>query len=164
MRIGVTGHQILDGNSARWVRSEIQNELNNDGNLEGISCLASGADQIFAKIVLHLGGVLTAVLPFKEYEETFADPQSLEEFTRLLASATEVEVLARNGSDEKCYFAAGCRVVDRSEMIVAVWDGKPAKGFGGTADIVIYARQQEKNVIQLNPDSREMTRHGDNVE
>ena len=27
-------------------------------------------------------------------------------------------------------------------MLVAVWDGQPARGLGGTADVVAYARQR----------------------
>jgi hypothetical protein len=32
--------------------------------------------------------------------------------------------------------------VDRSSVLVAVWDGQPARGLGGTADVVAYARQR----------------------
>jgi len=35
---------------------------------------------------------------------------------------------------------------------VAVWDGKPARGVGGTADIVSYARQKGVPVAVLWPD------------
>jgi hypothetical protein len=30
-------------------------------------------------------------------------------------------------------------VVDRAEVLIAVWDGLPARGLGGTADVVAYA-------------------------
>jgi hypothetical protein len=32
-------------------------------------------------------------------------------------------------------------VVEASELLVAVWDGEPARGLGGTADVVAYARE-----------------------
>jgi hypothetical protein len=35
---------------------------------------------------------------------------------------------------------AGEKVVDLSDTLLAVWDGLPAKGYGGTADVVTYAR------------------------
>jgi hypothetical protein len=30
--------------------------------------------------------------------------------------------------------------VDRSDVLLAVWDGQPARGPGGTGDVVAYAR------------------------
>jgi hypothetical protein len=32
--------------------------------------------------------------------------------------------------------------VDRSDVLLAVWDGRPARGFGGTGDVVAYARRR----------------------
>ena len=36
----------------------------------------------------------------------------------------------------------GRAVVDRSSVLVAVWDGQPSRGLGGTADVVAYARER----------------------
>jgi hypothetical protein len=37
----------------------------------------------------------------------------------------------------------GRAVGDRSNVLVAVWDGQPARGLGGTADVVVaYARER----------------------
>lgn len=52
-------------------------------------------------------------------------------------------------STEQAHLAAGQAVVDRSERLVTVWDGKPARGIGGTADIVSYARQKGVSVAVL---------------
>jgi hypothetical protein len=32
--------------------------------------------------------------------------------------------------------------VNRSDRLLAVWDGKPAQGLGGTGDIVAYAKSR----------------------
>ncbi|MFJ8953478.1 hypothetical protein ACIRO1_25525 [Streptomyces sp. NPDC102381] len=42
--------------------------------------------------------------------------------------------------------AAGKEVVDQSDVLLAVWDGKPAGGKGGTADVVAYAQRQGMDV------------------
>jgi hypothetical protein len=55
------------------------------------------------------------------------------------------------------YLAAGKRVVDMSDVMVAIWNGKPAEGLGGTADIVQYALAQKKPVIHINPTARTST-------
>jgi hypothetical protein len=33
-------------------------------------------------------------------------------------------------------------VVQRSDVLLAVWDGLPARWFGGTGDVVAYARER----------------------
>ncbi len=33
----------------------------------------------------------------------------------------------------------GLVVVERCDLLLAIWDGHPAHGLGGTADIVAYA-------------------------
>lgn len=32
-------------------------------------------------------------------------------------------------------------MIDKADSLVALWDSKPARGYGGTADIVAYARE-----------------------
>lgn len=46
---------------------------------------------------------------------------------------------------------AGRRVVNLSDLLIAVWDGEVAKGKGGTVDIVCYARERGRNVVILWP-------------
>lgn len=38
-----------------------------------------------------------------------------------------------------------------SDFIIAVWNGKEARGLGGTGDIVKYANQTLKEVIHIDP-------------
>src|SRR6266850_2059881 len=66
----------------------------------------------------------------------------LEKFRLLLQRAETVEKLPFHKPSEDAFFAAGRRVVENSDILLAVWDGKPAKGKGGTADIVEYARKR----------------------
>ena len=118
--------------------------------LIGITCLAMGADQLFAEAILRSFGTIEAILPFPEYEMTF-DEKTQQHYWQLLKQASKVTVLARQSSEEESYLNAGEAVVDLSNMIVAVWNGSPAAGLGGTADIVEYARHQKKQLVWLNP-------------
>jgi hypothetical protein len=43
-------------------------------------------------------------------------------------------------------------MLDRAEHLFAVWDGKPARGYGGTADVVAEARQRAIPVTVIWPD------------
>ena len=154
MRIGITGHQELNDPAAwTWVRSMLRHEVGGATlPLVGVTSLAVGTDQLFARVVLDLGGSLLAVLPFADMERSFS-PEHLYAYRELVKKAS-VEVLTTSGSDEDAYFAAGQRVVDLSDRILAVWDGGPAKGKGGTADIVSYALQRGVSLAHINPVSR----------
>ncbi len=45
--------------------------------------------------------------------------------------------------------AAGVWMVDRSDRLVAIWDGKPAAGLGGTGDVVAYALERGIPVVRV---------------
>lgn len=151
MKVGITGHQRL-GDSARreWVQQEMDHLIATlQKPLIGISSLAAGADQLFATAILKHGGSLEVVIPFAAYESVFDSDRDREEFNRLLSAAASTETLEKYGSDEEAFFAAGKRVVDLSDLLIAVWNGKPAAGVGGTGDVVEYALEQQKQIIHL---------------
>jgi hypothetical protein len=151
-RVGVTGHRHLENPEAwAWIEAAMVKALDDlEPPLVAISSLAIGADQLMADLVLRRGGKLQAIIPFPGYESTFA-PEEVWAYQRLLAQADAVEYLETGGMEEDKYLAAGKRLVDLAEVIFTVWDGKPAKGKGGTADIVFYALQRGVRLIHLNP-------------
>ncbi len=143
MILGETGHQELtDPTGWRRLRSLLSEMLELvPAPLVGISSLAMGADQLFAQEVLARGGELRVVVPFPEYEGQFTGVARAR-YRRLFKAAADAVVLPRSGADEECYLAAGQYIVDHSECLVAIWDGRPARGLGGTADVVAYARRR----------------------
>lgn len=164
IRIGITGHQHLgDEPAAAWVRTALDRVLGEHvGELVGVSSLAVGADQVFAELVLDRRGALEAVLPFPEYRErSFARDEDRRAYDRLLDRARVVSLEREGRSDEEAYLHAGREVVARSDVLVAVWDGAPARGLGGTADVVAHARAQGRALIVIDPVRREVTRAGD---
>jgi hypothetical protein len=68
-----------------------------------------------------------------------------------LSRATEVEQLPFPEPSEAAFMAAGRRVVDNSDWLLAIWDGEKSRGLGGTADIVAYAEERGKRVEVLWP-------------
>lgn len=156
VRIGITGHQSLpEPASWRWVEQEMDQFLGGVSiSLVGISSLAAGSDQLFAKLVLEHGGALEVIIPFVGYESTFVAEREREEFKRLVRQCARSETLVRLGTDEEAYLAAGKRVIDLSELIVAVWDGEPRRGVGGTSDAIKYASQRGKRIFHFNPITR----------
>ena len=43
-------------------------------------------------------------------------------------------------------------MLDQAERTFAVWDGKPARGYGGTADVVAEARDRGTPVTVIWPE------------
>jgi hypothetical protein len=115
------------------------------GPLSGITSLAIGADQLFAEMILHAGGTLHVIIPSEQYEATF-DTWGRDKYRMLLVQASEVEQLAFYEPTEEAFFAAGKRIVDLCETLLAIWDGQPSRGLGGTADVVHYAQESGHDV------------------
>lgn len=143
MRIGVSGHQRIPPLATVHVESGIAKIVGSSGaSLIGVSSLAAGADQMFARKVLEVGGALHVIIPCRGYENTFDNPGDLENFVSLSGLASRIETLKYPEPSEEAFLQAGRRIVDNSDVLVAVWDGRAARGVGGTADIVAYARLQ----------------------
>jgi len=120
--------------------------------LVAVTSLAIGADQLLARLVLEQGGSIHAVLPFADIERSFS-PEDIPAYRELVGKAA-VEVLDTLGTDEDAYLIAGQRVADLSDVVLAVWNGRAAKGKGGTADVVAYAIRRGVSLIHLDPVSR----------
>ena len=145
-RVGITGHRAIPAAADRLVRAGLVAALTAVGNptrepLEVLSSLAVGADQMFAEVALAQGARLTAVLPSADYERTFA-ANELPFFQQLLDRAHCRVVLDHAKVCDEAYYEAGTYIADHSDLVLAVWDGRPARGHGGTAEIVDYARRR----------------------
>ena len=124
-----------------------------------VSPLAEGADRLVARIAIELGYQLEVPMPFPqgEYERDFQpkdrdariNAASLAEFHDLLSHAVPdsdagpkriLELDGGRGDDEAAsYGAVGRLVVRNCDLLIAVWNGRPGKGSGGTADTVRFA-------------------------
>lgn len=147
---GITGHQKAPDET--WSLLSVRlGELLKDPPFTGVSSLAAGTDQRFAEAVLKHGGELHAVLPSMNYGSSMETEEHRSRFQQLLAAASKVEQLNYPQPSEEAYLAAGRRVVDLCDVLVAVWDGRPARGKGGTADVVTYARHVGRRVEVIWP-------------
>ncbi|MBO0880026.1 MAG: hypothetical protein J2P17_06595 [Mycobacterium sp.] len=143
MRIAITGHRGLPEDTMRLVDRAIRTELDQypPQDLVGISCLADGADQIFAQAVLDQGGHLEVVVPASEYRDEL--PQEAHQtYDALLARAVNVHRLDRRKSDPEAHVEASKLMMADADRLIAVWDSQPARGYGGTADVVTLARDR----------------------
>ena len=140
-----------------------------------LSPLAEGADRVVARAVLdYPDACLDAVLPLalEDYLEDFATEESRAEFEELLDRCKKPVLLRtrriqdeRHGPDGQAEFRrdayanAGRYVVDHCDVLIAVWDGQPSRGRGGTAEIVQYAKKQNRPILRVWEDSFEFPLH-----
>src|SRR5205809_7919730 len=74
--------------------------------LIGISCLAAGADSLFARAVLDLGGALHVVLPSEDYRRAKVRPEHRAEFDELTRRALRVRTMPFPTAGRDAYEAA----------------------------------------------------------
>lgn len=142
IHLGITGHQALPSAAYAYARSTLHHIVSACPEpVVGVSSLAAGVDQLFARIVLQYGHHLHVVVPCARYAETFGDDDHAA-YRRLLGRARVFEVLPFEEPSEEAFWIAGQRVVELSDRLYAVWDGAPARGKGGTAEVVQFARAQ----------------------
>lgn len=150
--VGITGHQDLSPDCAQLVRRHIADELDAlTAPIVGHSSLAAGADQLFAEAVLERGWQIKALLPSENYEASFTDPAALVRFREFLSRAVTTTRLSHTHASEEAYWEAGQEIVNQTDVLLAVWDGRPAGGLGGTADVVAYGRAKGKSVKVIWP-------------
>ena len=142
----VTGHRTIPKSELERGREELEREIRiavAEGYTHFISGFAEGADLLFADIVLRLKQespylTLEAALPYALRVRT-----NDREFHRLFSRCDKVTVLA------PCYYA-GCYgkrnryMVDASQRVIAVYDGRKT---GGTASTLRYAIGKEIRVV-----------------
>ena len=117
--------------------------------LVAVTSLAEGADRIVAGAALDLNFELICPTPFAQevFVRDFEPPVTLEpdstaHFAALMARArsgaglTTFELDGEYGPRTLAYARCARVVVSQSDLLVAIWDGAPAAGPGGTPDSV----------------------------
>jgi hypothetical protein len=152
-RLGITGHRGLPAATERLVDTALRNEIAGyaqDGELVGVTAIADGADSLFAQAVLDAGGSLVVIIPAEQYRESFPAEHHAT-YDNLLARATRVISLDHIQSNSDAHMDASVRMIQEIDQLLAVWDGQPARGYGGTADVVAAAQERELPVTVVWP-------------
>ncbi len=161
VRVGVTGHRFLA--EPELIEAGIDRALGkieecfSCKSLTVLSSLAEGADRLVANCVLRRRSTqLIAVLPFAkaEYMSDFASEESKREFLELLSRAQKVIDLAAKTKREEAYEIGGDYVLEHSDVLIAVWDGRAEQGRGGTAAMVARARRRKLPLVWVHAGNR----------
>jgi hypothetical protein len=160
--VGFSGHrQVADADAAakaiRTALETLRREV--PGEWIGVSSVAVGSDQAFVDQVLGIGMAWHVILPLPraEFQKDFsADEWAVVE--KLLTQAEHSRVISENGEREDAYLDCGMETVNDADVLLALWDGEAARGKGGTADVVAYAKALGKPVIIIDATTFEIRR------
>lgn len=167
--VGITGHRILTNLAP--LQAGIERAVARirraypRRTLRALSQLAEGADRLCAEAVLRTDGAqLHALLPFpkEDYARDFGaeGSPSRVHFESLLSRAAKIIRLPTPRQREAGYVRANQAVLKCCDVLLAVWDGRPAQGKAGTANVVARARAMGKPVVIVCAGNRKLrTRH-----
>ena len=161
--VGVTGHRDLVPVEIPGIETAVRELLEDllqrypDRRLQVMSPLAEGADRVVALVAEELGIDLVVPLPMPEelYVQDFEASRSWAEFGRLsqaaverttvpLAPGSSYESISYYGIDRSRQYAeVGAYIASRSDILIAIWDGKMRADLGGTGHVVQFRREGE---------------------
>lgn len=155
VRVGVVGHRWLSAEAAGFVGTACARLMTGIGRDSGqataVSALAEGADTVFAAMAVASGFALEVVQPHGDYVADFTTTCVRARYEALCALAQRRTTMPFRHRSDLAYQAAMRRVADRSDLLAAIWDGRPSAYIGGTAETVRYARANGRLIAQLHP-------------
>ena len=178
LSVGITGHraEVLEEGDVELLRERIRETLieieeagrallereqdcfaASPAQLRFVSPIADGADQIAAELALELGWELQVVLPFERsvYRASLANEPSRLCFDELIERSSCLLELPGDLKDSlDAYIMTGRATVSHCDVLIAVWDGKPPRGRGGTGEVVQLALTRGTAIIHVPVDPR----------
>jgi hypothetical protein len=157
LTIGFTGHRHVDDEA--MCRAALHSLLTQqqaipDRALHAVSSVAAGTDLLFAETCIELAIPLQVLLPLPQNEfcKDF-DAAAWQRAEQVMSASLSVEIIGGDEPRPDCYYTCGLETVQRSQLLVTVWNGKPAQGAGGTAEIVDFARQMGRAVLWIHSET-----------
>jgi hypothetical protein len=121
---------------------------------------AEGADVLCVETARAIGISVHVVLPLPEVEfaQDFSSPptwqRSLVQIERgKIPGRESTRVVEGNATRPDCYFNEGVAMLTAIDVLIAVWDGAPGRGAGGTAEMIAQARRMELPVLVIDAES-----------
>ena len=145
-----TGHRNLTEEQTIKVAQDLPwciDMLIQDGYTHFISGMANGSDILAAQMTgsfrrRNEAIILEAAVPYRR--RLFSKK---EDFQYALKLCNKVTVIQEQ-YDPGCFQKRNKYMVDKSDIVVAIWDGRTS---GGTYNTIIYAKSLGKDIIQINP-------------
>jgi hypothetical protein len=153
LAIGFTGHRNLsdEGKCRAAIRRVLLEwKAKAPGVVYGVTSAAAGGDLLFAEtcVELHLPFRIFLPAPQQKFREDFDEP-SWARAEAVFAKALSVDVTSSGEKLTESYYECGIETVQQSQLLIALWDGGPSQGLGGTGDMVHFARELGRPVVWI---------------
>lgn len=161
--IGFTGHR--SGYDEAIIRPALVKVLTDlkqraqqaGGQAELYASVAEGSDTLCVEIAREQGMPVHLLLPLEtaEFERDFSSPaawkrsQAQLSISRQRPGHDSEHLVAGEATRPECYFNQAIHMLDAVDVVVAVWDGQPARGLGGTAQVIAQAKEIGTPVVQI---------------
>ncbi len=168
-RVGFSGHQDLGNEATRAFVAQSLRELLITYREQAQACnqelliytaVALGADQLCITTALELAIAVEAVIPCAEYEAIFTGAVALRAYHELLARCRQIHTLPAQHCSDEAFLEAGQWIVEHADLLLLVWNGYPAGGKGGTADVASYARSLRRPFLHINTRHQTIKHYG----
>ncbi|WP_374825305.1 SLOG family protein [Aerosakkonema sp. BLCC-F183] len=153
MKAFFTGHRYIDEFGFANHINQLISYARQLGTTEFYCGMALGTDQIAAKLLIKHQLKWTAVIPCADQDEKWSKQQR-SHYHKLLDAASKQIVLYSKYS-AGCMQARNLWMVKRSDLCLAVWDGRDN---GGTAMTVNAAIDRNLPIIQFNPSNSKFSK------
>lgn len=157
LALGFTGHRKLSDEGK--CRAAIRNVLlewkaKSPAAIHAVTSVAAGGDLLFAETCIELGVPLRVFLPLPkdQFREDF-DESDWRRAEEILGKALSVEVTGTGEDLPERYYECGIETVQQSRVLIALWDGGPSQGLGGTADVVRFAKEMGRPLVWIRSDT-----------
>jgi hypothetical protein len=157
LAIGFTGHRNLpDEAKCRQAIRKVLLEWKTKapGVVYGLTSAAAGGDLLFAETCAELKLPVRVFLPVprEQFRNDF-DEANWHRAEGVFKNALSVEVKGAGEELTERYYECGIETVQQSQLLIALWDGKPSNGLGGTADMVHFAKEQGRPVVWIHSET-----------
>lgn len=142
---GVTAHRDIPDDNIEYIKNELRKVIQKtlDKNYRHyISGFANGGDLIFIETVLEFkerypGIRIEAAIPYRERLKS-----KNKQFQNLIMKCDYIEICSEEYS-KQCYSRRNDYILERSDLVIAIYDGRPK---GGTYNTIQKAIKLNKNL------------------
>jgi hypothetical protein len=172
--IGFTGNragfnEAAAGEGIRAALGELRSRAERvQGRVELYTGIAEGADTLCVEEARKLQMPVHLLLPMAEAEfiTDFSSPAAWERAAQKIALSRSrpgfdsVHFVPGETSRPECYFNLGIQILEAVDVLVVLWDGVPARGLGGTQQVLEHAERRGIPVVVINAQTGQRSQRG----
>lgn len=158
-KVGVIGHRDLGGADKNafthfYCHRLLAGIKKKYASVVAVSAISDGADSIFAQSAITLGIALESIIPFGDFHSDFKQDLNFETYRSLRKQSQYETRTTFSRRHDLAYKKSMDWLVFKSNIVVAVWNGKEEGSTGGTWEAVSLVRKIRKSMIHLDNENK----------